>query len=786
MRILAIGLGGAGCRIINSLYTTDRRSSKVVCVQALAIDVHAETLAQMGGLPDNAKLFFPPIDPDLQTEDNGDTQTATIDIGEIVARIHNIEIGETDAIFVCCGLGGSMVDVAPHIIAALRSSLTEPIFGLVTLPCLAEGERRSAKAADDLEMLTPLLDGVILFDNETWYKKTKAQRSTLTKKEKGLAEKIGFKKSEPEISPRLATYLLLNEGIVRRISLILRAGEFKADGGLDFAEVVLDSGEVLNTMKGMGYITIGYAVERLPHNPLNFLTSWRPTGFFADEHIKKASRIVDLAKQAIYHEISTPCDMTSAHKALILIAGPSHELSLKGYMTVRKWIDRSIAGLETRSGDYPVMNTKNVAIIIMLSGLENIPRLTELKEIQIQYKASHQDSIAGVTQSDSDILSVSEGTGIRSTAGPSTKPEAARGKDETLVLPVAAYGKKESPHDDSGRYSDRARRDYPQGIGIPQPVVREKISSEPATVQKAATRHITKSQIIEEVIPPLPEEERNILDASGSPVSRHRVVVAKDHADQPGTSSSRTTAHVSSVHGAPQGRKSPYAKDSRGFDEKHLPHTSDERLRTKEMERQIIEKELQRQRMMAISGRTPKSGSEISPTPSPEIVRLKREVTSKASLKKEHAPSDTEEVVQRVHRKRTVIIQKKKVHPGTHDTTVPEKETMETYYEGDDLSVIKRHISPGQTASEERKVSVKNSAYKSKDEIFEGKGIQKTTGPQAKDSALMHTDLKPKKTQGESRTGESGQGSSDQVTELSGKPKKGEKNTTKKDDISWI
>ena len=59
MRILAIGLGGAGCRIVNSLYTTDRRSSKVVCVQALAIDVNAETLAQMGGLPDSAKLFFP-------------------------------------------------------------------------------------------------------------------------------------------------------------------------------------------------------------------------------------------------------------------------------------------------------------------------------------------------------------------------------------------------------------------------------------------------------------------------------------------------------------------------------------------------------------------------------------------------------------------------------------------------------------------------------------------------------------------------------------------------------
>ncbi len=323
MRIFAIGLGGAGCRIVNSLYTTDRRSSKVVCIQALAIDVDADTLAHLEGLPDSAKLFFPPIDMDIQMEEHGDAQTATIDIGEIVSRIHNIETGETDAIFVCCGLGGSMVDIAPHVIAALRSSITEPIFGLVTLPCLAEGERHSAKAADDLDMLTPLLDGIILFDNETWYKKTKALKSTLSKKEKGLAEKLGLKKSEPEVSPELATYLLLNEGIVRRISLILRAGEFKADGGLDFAEVVLDSGEVLNTMKGMGYITIGYAVERLPHNPLGFLTSLRPAGFFADEHTKKASRIVDLAKQAIYHEISTPCDMTSAHKALILIAGPS-------------------------------------------------------------------------------------------------------------------------------------------------------------------------------------------------------------------------------------------------------------------------------------------------------------------------------------------------------------------------------------------------------------------------------------------------------------------------------
>ena len=789
MRILAIGLGGAGCRIVNSLYTTDRRSSKVVCVQALAIDVHAETFAQTGGLPDSAKLFFPPFDMDIHTEKTGDTQTATIDIGEIVARIQNIEIGETDAIFMCCGLGGSMVDVAPHIIAALRSSITEPIFGLVTLPCLAEGERRSAKAADDLDMLTPLLDGIILFDNETWYKKIKAQKSTLTKKEKGFVEKLGFRKGEPEISPQLATYLLLNEGIVRRISLILRAGEFKADGGLDFAEVVLDSGEVLNTMKGMGYITIGYAVERLPHNPLSFLTSWRPTGFFADEHIKKASRIVDLAKQAIYHEISTPCDMTSAHKALILVAGPSHELSLKGFMTVRKWIDRSIAGLETRSGDYPVMNTKNVAIIIMLSGLENIPRITELKEIQNQYKASRQDSVTGEKLSGSELLSISEGTGIRSKSGASVTRGAATVKDETLILPITSQMIKEAPQGDSGRFSDLAKEDDSRETTTARPAVRKSVFLEPDVAErKAAPRHIAKSHITEEEIAPRSTHEPGTVEVPGSHAPRHRIIVAGDHADQTAPPASHSSSHESSGHGIPQGKKSPYAKDSRGFDEKHLPHSSDDRLRTKETERQIIERELQRQRMLAISGRPPKKGSTASPHPAltPEIVRLKRVVTDKTSLDKDQESPDTDAVVHQVHRKRTVIIQKKKVHPVTEDTPVPGDSNREFSVDDDDLSIIKRReVDSMQMDSDHAKVRIKNSSHKSKDEIFEGKRVKGSATPQVRDSALIHTDLKSKKNLSESKDVESEPGSSDQVTDSIKISKKREKNTPKKEDMSW-
>jgi cell division GTPase FtsZ len=795
MRILAIGLGGAGCRIVNSLYSTDRRSSKVLCVQVLAIDVNSETLAQLGGLPDSAKLFFPPIDLDLQPELNKDSQTATIDIGEIVARIQNIEIGETDAIFVCCGLGGSMVDVAPHIIAALRSSITEPIFGLVTLPCLAEGERHSAKAADDLDMLTPLLDGIILFDNETWYKKIKARKSTLTKKEKGMAEKLGFRKSEQEISPQLATYLLLNEGIVRRISLILRAGEFKADGGLDFAEVVLDSGEVLNTMKGMGYITIGYAVEHLPHNPLSFLTSWRPTGFFADEHVKRASRIVDLAKQAIYHEISTPCDMTSAHKALILIAGPSHELSLKGFMTVRKWIDKSIAGLETRSGDYPVMNTKNVAIIIMLSGLENIPRVTELKEIQNQYKANRQDNVIGIKQSGFDSILVSENTGITSNVEPSTKRGVKKAKDEILILPLKMHKKEAFYSIDSENFLDQEEEDYLPDIDDHEQViqsniiVQQNILPDQTTAAKKTVPHLTpKSQSSKETTQPASVGEISTPKIPGSPVSRNRIVVAKDQVSQNLQSVSHIKFPGPSVHEKPQNKKSTYIKDSRGFDEKHLPHISDDRSRTKEMERQIIEKELQRQRMMAIPGRTPKKASEMSSsTPTPEIIRLKNEVPDKSSHKNDHGQPDSDEVVHQVHKKRTVIIHKKKVNPAVQETLVPYDGKGDVLAEDDTINDIKSpEVNSRQMDSEELKVSIKNSVYKSKDEIFEGKRIQRKSTPQVRDSALIHTNLKNKKTIGESKNVEGDHEIDDHFTETSDTHKRREKNTSQKDDISWI
>jgi cell division GTPase FtsZ len=701
MRILAIGLGGAGGRIVDRLYSTDRRSSKVVCVEALVVDVDPDSLSQLTSLPESSKIYFPPIDIPHPQDPRDTGTTATIDIAEVTARVQTMAMGETDAIFICAGLGGGLVDSASHIVAALRTSMAEPIFGLVTLPCLAEGERCSAKAADDIEMLTPVLDGVILFDNETWYKKIKSQQKSLAREGEGFAVRWGLKKKPDRLlSPVQKMYSLLNDAIVRRISLILRAGEFKADGGIELAEVVLDSGEVLNTMKGMGFITIGYAVEQIPQNPLNFLSKLRPTGFFADEHQKKASRIVELAKQAIYHEVSTPCDLTSAHKALVLIAGPSHELSLKGYMTVRKWIDRSIAGLETRSGDYPVTSTRFVAIIVMLTGLENIPRIGELKEIRAQY---NQHLAAEQAPGDTDFsVKDSRREPVAASSGTSQRPPVLR--DVMLSIPKNnVLGE-------------------PERIPSPPPPAISSDDESPAGTMK--TKPVTVSHQ-RRVIITKPHETIQATGSIPAPEKDAFIPVKKILASQ----------------------QSPHSQDK-------LLASLDDRTRLKEQERKKIERELQKQRLIAI-GRDQKLDRPLQKIPDTASTSHSQEKVNADDVPSQKSDSGegARHVIHKKQDPKRIVLHKKGEEP---DRTIPPTTSHRKDLPDKKISSNDRE-SGTETVQREQAGSIddwiKQAPPRKKDEFFEQEIFKLKDVPQiVRDDALLHTNLQRERTSQDSDT----------------------------------
>ncbi|HJJ54739.1 MAG TPA: hypothetical protein O0X50_01475, partial [Methanocorpusculum sp.] len=306
------------------------------------------------------------------------------DVSNIAGYLSDTLIDEADAVFVCAGLGGKMAEALPAIIIQLSVVLANPIFTILTIPARNEGARVSARAAAELEAIRKVASAEIIFDNETWIVRLEEERAAKLAEsreimgEDGIVIRDTSKLSIDEVQNEL------NELLTRRVELLLRAGEI-TENGIETAEAVLDAGEVLNTLIDTDIVSIGYAAEELPKKLLGFLNRFRMEKYLLEEGHKRTARIVNLAKRAVYEEVSIPCDLTTADKALILITGPSNELSMKGFQTIRRWIDNSIKGIEMRAGDYPVKSTKDVGIIIVLAGIENVPRIAELNEIRVSY-----------------------------------------------------------------------------------------------------------------------------------------------------------------------------------------------------------------------------------------------------------------------------------------------------------------------------------------------------------------------------------------------------------------
>ena len=395
MRALLVGIGGAGCRIVETLNSHDERS-QVKSVRSFVFDADTEVIHSMKSLEVKRRVVLSPSDPTMKDYSCGDD----FDLTSISDCFQEEGVSEVDAIFVCAGLGGRMADLVPRFMEQLENAFPDPVFTILTLPFRSEGAKVSARAAEQLEAIRQMGSASIIFDNETWAGRIETEAAA-------AAAELNVEGVPKPLTRRQTSDLYdeLNEMLARRVGLLLRAGEV-THNGVESAEVVLDAGEVLNTLTGMDIVSIGYATEKLPTNISGMFKKMFVEKYMLDEGHKRTSRIIDLAKQAVYEEVSVPCDLTSAEKALVLIAGPSEELSMKGFHMVRKWIDNSIRGLEMRAGDYPVKSTKYVGVIIVLAGIQNVPRVAELEEIYDSYH-TEVEKIYGFEEIEEEIPLIS-------------------------------------------------------------------------------------------------------------------------------------------------------------------------------------------------------------------------------------------------------------------------------------------------------------------------------------------------------------------------------------------
>ena len=215
-------------------------------------------------------------------------------------------------------------------------------------------------------------------------------------------------------------------------------------------------------------------------------------------------------------------------------------------------------------------------------------------------------------------------------------------------------------------------------------------------------------------------------------------------------------------------------------------------VHTKDVARQRIEQELQRQRLMALSGGREKSGDNATkPVVKPrqessEIIRLKREVTRPGPHPRPVSSPPSEQSVQQVPATKTVIIRKRSPSPE-----VPETQPAESHDEAPvtvDEPTNAELYSPDHLhvpEPEEESVEVKDPSFKAKDEVFSGKNVRGTAVPKVRDASLLHTNLKPKKPAENAGSGDAHDGTADHESE-SAHARHHDKKIKKHDDISWI
>ncbi|MDI9646259.1 MAG: tubulin/FtsZ family protein [Archaeoglobales archaeon] len=362
LRFFIIGFGQAGGKVLDMFLESEKRRGSNIRLRHLAINTARTDLLGLKYVPIEDRILIGQTivkGHGVGTDNKLGAKIAEEEIETILNAIDERGTHDMDAFLIIAGLGGGTGSGGAPVIAKYLSEMySEPVYAVGILPAPEEGKLYSLNAARSMVSLLKYVDNLILVDNGAW-------------KFEGLSLKESFAK--------------INEEIVRRLGVLARAGEPIEEDIV--GEMVVDSSEVINTLRGGGISSIGYATTLAESAPKRKLL---PIGKKKEEiealENDKPMKIATLVKRAALGRLTIPCDIRSAERALILIAGPPEQLDRKGLEKAKLWIEEQISGVEVRAGDYPTRRTKYVAALVVLANVTEIPRVKELQRLAAEAK----------------------------------------------------------------------------------------------------------------------------------------------------------------------------------------------------------------------------------------------------------------------------------------------------------------------------------------------------------------------------------------------------------------
>jgi cell division protein FtsZ len=155
-RIKVVGVGGAGCNAVNRMIDAGLRGVDFVAMntdtQALETSKSSVKL-QIGKT--TTRGLGAGADPEIGRKAIEEDREAVADV-----------LGESDMVFVTCGMGGGTGTGAAPIVAEIAKDLGALTVGIVTKPFIFEGNKRSKRAEEGIIELKERVDTLIVIPNQ--------------------------------------------------------------------------------------------------------------------------------------------------------------------------------------------------------------------------------------------------------------------------------------------------------------------------------------------------------------------------------------------------------------------------------------------------------------------------------------------------------------------------------------------------------------------------------------------------------------------------------------------
>ncbi len=170
-----VGVGGAGCKVIETFYRKDIISSIISkiafkgedYIKGVAIDT-SETITKLSAIPSENRVLIG------SSRAKGHGTGGDVKMGETIMKeelelamnaIRKANVEKPDAFFMVAGLGGGTgTGGLPIIAKKVKDTYDVPVMGILFFPSRNEGSLYIKNAIANMEKILKVLDGVIILD----------------------------------------------------------------------------------------------------------------------------------------------------------------------------------------------------------------------------------------------------------------------------------------------------------------------------------------------------------------------------------------------------------------------------------------------------------------------------------------------------------------------------------------------------------------------------------------------------------------------------------------------